>query len=234
LKVSVDDLTEIDITFLGDNIEAAYHPAGENVLVVGTSVDGQYGMWLATNQGEDPLLLAFDELATMYEPTWTWLGEPIFIAKHVDGPWHIHRVELTADGALDGPIVLETDQPIDMLRPARYDPIMLAYRLDGRQGDQCVEGAHVGVNGIDVPEPVASMTSTPVGWLSTERLLLLTYPNGCDSPADLWSFSAGFCPGSVYGVTPVISGVDAAGAREAAPIPPPPPDFTGIIDPGPA
>jgi hypothetical protein len=90
------------------------------------------------------------------------------------------------------------------------------------------------VNGIDVPEPVASMTSTPVGWLSTERLLLLTYPNGCDSPADLWSFSAGFCPGSVYGVTPVISGVDAAGAREAAPIPPPPPDFTGIIDPGPA
>jgi hypothetical protein len=121
-----------------------------------------------------------------------------------------------------------------MLRPARYDPIMLAYRLDGRQGVQCVEGAHVGVNGIDVPEPVASMTSTPVGWLSTERLLLLTYPNGCDSPADLWSFSAGFCPGSVYGVTPVISGVDAAAAREAAPTPPPPPDFTGIIDPGPA
>lgn len=233
-KVSTDDLTETDITFLTETESAAYHPAGEHLLAIGTNSDGQYGLWLATNQGEEPLLLAFDELAAMSDPAWTWLGEPLFIAKHTGGPWHIHRVELNSEGALDGPIIVELDESIDMLTPARYDAILLAFRTGGTSGSHCVEGSHVKVNGVDLPEPIASLTSTPIGWLSTERLLLMTYPNGCDAPGDLWSFSAGFCPGSVYGAFPVISGIDGAAAREAAPPPPPPPDFTGIIDPGPA
>lgn len=233
-KFGIDDGAEIDITFLAQNDLAAYHPAGEHVLVIGSAAEAEQALWLATNQGADPLLLAFDEAATLSSPAWTWLGEPLFAADHSTGTWHIHRVELTADGALDGPIVLETDEPIDLLLPSKHDPIMLAYRLGGAPGQLCVEGAHVGVKATDVPEPVASMTSTPVGWLSTERLLIMTFPNGCDAPADLWTFSAGFCPGSVYGVTPLITGIEAAAARESSPPPPPPPDFTGVIDPGPA
>jgi hypothetical protein len=233
-KVDLDDLTESDITFLSENDAAAYHPAGEHILVIGTNTEGQYGLWLATNQGGDPLLIAFDELAEMSVPEWSWLNEPMFIAKHINGPWHIHLVELSAEGSLEGPVVLETDESIDMLLPARHDPIMLAFRSGGVTGVTCVEGSHAGVKGVDLPEPVASLTSTPLGWLSAERLLVMTYPNGCEAPGDLWSFSAGFCPGSVYGVTPIISGIDSAAAREAAPLPPPPPDFTGIIDPAPA
>ncbi|MDH3463336.1 MAG: hypothetical protein OEM32_06920 [Acidimicrobiia bacterium] len=72
-KVGVGDLSEIDITFLSENLDAAYHPAGEHLLAFGTDADGQYGLWLATNQGTDPLLLAFDGLATMSDPAWTWL-----------------------------------------------------------------------------------------------------------------------------------------------------------------
>jgi hypothetical protein len=232
--VDLGDLTESDITFLSENEAAAYHPAGEHILVIGTNAEGQYGLWLATNQGGDPLLIAFDELAEMSVPEWSWLNEPMFIAKHINGPWHIHLVELSAEGSLEGPVVLETDESIDMLLPARHDPIMLAFRSGGVTGVTCVEGSHAGVKGVDLPEPVASLTSTPLGWLSAERLLVMTYPNGCEAPGDLWSFSAGFCPGSVYGVTPIISGIDSAAAREAAPLPPPPPDFTGIIDPAPA
>ena len=233
-KVDLDGQTESDITFLSENEAAAYHPAGEHILAIGTNADGQYGLWLATNQGQDPLLIAFDELAEMSAPNWSWLNEPMFIAKHINGPWHIHLVELSAEGSLEGPVVIETDESIDQLLPARHDPIMLAYRIGGTGGDICVEGAHAGVKGVDIPEPVASLTSTPLGWLSGERLLIMTYPDGCDALGDLWSFSAGFCPGSVYGVTPIISGISGAAVREAAPPPPPPPDFTGIIDPAPA
>ena len=233
-KVDMSGQEDVDITFLEDNSELAYHPAGEHLLTIGTNSDGQYGLWLSTNQGTDPVLLAFDEGATMGDPAWTWLGEPLFVARHLNGAWHIHRVELTAEGGLAGPVIVESESSIDMLGPARHDPVMLAYRSGGTAGEWCVDGAHAMVNGVDIPEPVASLTSTPAGWLSGEQLLVVTFPDGCDAPADLWIFSAGFCPGSTYGVTPVISGITAAAAREAAPQPPPPPDFTGIIDPAPA
>lgn len=233
-KIAVDDQSETDVTFLADTVDVAYHPSGEHLLALGTDPDGQYGLWLATNQGTDPLLLAFDEGATMFDPAWTWLGEPVFAAEHNDGSWHIHRVDITAEGGLDGPIIVESDVPIDMLTPSPFDPIMLAYRMSGMPGVSCVDGAHVAVSNVDVPEPLNQWTTTPVGWLSGERLLVLAYPEGCEGSADLWSFSPGFCPGSVYGVFPMLREVDGAAAREPFPLPPPPPDFTGIIDPAPA
>jgi hypothetical protein len=233
-KIDIADGSVVDITFLDATEGLAYHPAGTHVLALGTDFNGQYGLWLASNEGADPVLLAFDEGATMSEPVWSWLGEPLFVAHHFDGTWHIHRVELTEEGALEGPIVVESTRAIDMLTPARHDPVMLAYRLDGSTGSRCVDGSRATVNGADLPEPLASLTTTPIGWLSTERLLIMAFPDGCDLPGDLWSFSAGLCPGSVYGAELVIQGVDWAAARETAPQPPPSPDFTGIIDPAPA
>lgn len=223
-----------DITFLDTTDAVAYHPAGTHLLAIGTDFEGQYGLWLATNTGTDPLLIAFDEGAVLAAPAWSWLGEPLFTARHFDGTWHIHRIELTEEGALEGPIVVESDQSIDMLMPARYDPVMLAYRLGGVPGEVCVDDARVNVNNAELPEPIESLTSTPVGWLSAERLLLMTYPDGCGAPGDLWSFSAGLCPGSTYGAELIIEGIDWAAARETAPQPPPPPDFTGLVDPAPA
>ena len=233
-KVDVDGQAETDITFLKESEAVSYHPAGTHVLAIGTDFSGQNGLWLATNQGSDPLLIAFDEAATLSSPVWSWLGEPLFVASHLDGLWHVHRVELTAEGSFGGPVVVESDRAIDRLTPARYDPVMLAYRLGGQAGVDCVEGARTFVNGVDLPEPLSMWTSTPVGWLSAKRLLVLAYPDGCQAPGDLWSFSAGFCPGSVYGASLLITGVDGAAAREAAPPAPPSPAFTGVIDPAPA
>lgn len=233
-KVAIDNGVETDITFLATTDAVAYHPAGEHLLAIGTDFTGQYGMWLATNQGTDPLLLAFDEGAILSDPAWTWLGEPVFVATHDDGMSHIHRVELTAEGGFDGPIIVESDMALDMLIPSPFDPIMLAYRTAGTPGAGCVDGARVAVSNVDVPEPLNSWTTSPVGWLPGERLLVLAYPEGCDSPPDLWSFSPGLCPGSVYGALPVIAEVDGAATRAPVPTPPPPPDFTGVIDPAPA
>lgn len=233
-KTSLDDSLETDITFLSENSEFAYHPAGEHLLQIGMSGEGQYGLWLASNEGTDPSLLAFDEEATMTEPGWSWLNEPLFIAKHLAGDWHIHRVELTPDGGLEGPVVVETQTPIDRLMPSPHDPVMLAFRLGASSDDLCSTDATAAVNGVDLPAPLDELTSSPIGWLSVERLLVMAFPEGCDSPTDLWVFSAGFCPGSVYGAEMLFRGVDGAAAREAYPPPPPPPDFTGIIDPAPA
>jgi len=233
-KVAVDGSEDvINITFLDETDSVAYHPAGTHLLAVGTDDFGQYGLWFAGNDGVNFTLVAFDEDATISNPVWSWLNEPLFVASHRDGRNHVHRVELV-DGNFEGPVMVETNEEIDLLMASAFDPVMVAYRLRGEAGNGCVEGSTAAVSGVDLPEPLASYTSTPVGWLSAERLLVLAFPHGCDSPGDLWWFSAGFCPGSTYGAELLITGVDGAAAREAVPMAPPPPDFTGVIDPAPA
>lgn len=232
-KVPLDGSVPENITFLDETEAVAYHPAGTHFLAIGTDTFGQYGMWFADNVGVNFVLVAFDEDATISDAAWSWLNEPMFVAGHSDGSWHIHRVELV-EGSFEGPIVVESNQAIDMLMPSPYDPVMIGFRTAGTQGVECVDGAKAAVRGVDLPAPLAALTSTPVGWLSSERLLVLAFPDGCDSPGDLWVFSAGFCPGSTYGAELLISGVDGAGARQAVPAAPPSPDFTGLIDPAPA
>lgn len=233
IKVSVDGSPPQNIKFLDETQQVAYHPAGTHLLAIGTDTFGQYGLWFAGNDGVNFVLMAFDEDAIVSDAAWSWLNEPMFVASHGDVTWHIHRVELV-DGDFEGPVVVESNQPIDMLMPSPYDPVMIGYRTGGRQGVDCVDGASATVRGVDLPEPLAALTSTPVGWLSNERLLVLAFPDGCESQSDLWVFTAGFCPGSVYGAELLMTGIDGATARQAVPPAPPSPDFTGVIEPAPA
>ena len=233
VKVPLDGAVPENIRFLEETEEIAYHPAGTHLLAVGTDAFGQYGLWFASNDGVNYVLMAFDEDAVVSDAAWSWLNEPMFVAGHGDGTWHVHRVELV-EGNFEGPIVVESDQPIDMLMPSPYDPVMHGYRADGERGVSCVAGSTAMVRGVDLPEPLASYTSRPIGWLSTERLLVLAYPDGCESLGDLWVFSAGLCPGSTYGAKLVMREVDGAAARQAVPPAPRAPDFTGVIEPAPA
>lgn len=232
-KVPLDGSEVENIKFL-DNTEAvAYHPAGTHLLAIGTDVFGQYGLWFAGNDGVDFVLLAADEAATLTDPVWSWLNDPLFVARHSDGHSHIHRVEMV-EGDFQGPILVDSTDAIDLMTTSPFDPVMFGYRLRGGEGASCVDGSAATVGGVDLPEPLAGYTSTPVGWLSSERLLILAYPEGCGTPADLWSFSAGFCPGSTYGAELLMTGIDGAAPREAVPPAPPSPDFTDVIDPAPA
>ena len=233
-KVAVDGSGTDDITFLATTDAAVYHPSGTRVLAIGTDFNGQYGLFMASNTGTDPTLLAFDEGAVMTEPGWTGAGEPIFVAAHADGPWHVHKVVVTADGALEGPILEEGGFALDLLMASAHDPLLVAFRRAAVSTPGCIADGRATVIGVDLPEPLASMTSVPSGWLPGERLLVLSYPGGCDSAADLWLFSAGFCPGSVYGASLVATSIDGAAARTIAPPPPPVLDVGTIIDPAPA
>jgi len=84
--------------------------------------------------------------------------------------------------------------PVDWLTSSPHDPVMIGYRDDGGPGAICTEGAATRVRVIDLPEPLISYTSTLVGWLSRERLLVLAIPTACEREAEFWSFSAGTCP----------------------------------------
>ena len=233
-KVAVDGSGTEDITFLATTDAAVYHPSGTRVLAIGTDVDGQYGLFMASNTGADPTLLAFDEEAVLTTPGWTGAGEPIFIAAHADGPWHVHKVVVTADGALEGPILEEGGYALDRLIASSHDPLLVAFRRSAATSPGCVGDGRATVIGVDLPEPLASMTSVPTGWLAGERLLVLSYPGGCDNAADLWLFSAGFCPGSVYGASLIATSIDGAALRTIAPPPPPVIDVGTIINPAPA
>ena len=233
VKVPVDGSASENIKFLDETEEVAYHPAGTHLLAVGTDQFGQYGLWFASNDGVNFILLAFDEDAVISQAAWSWLNEPLFTANHADGSWHVHRVELV-DGSFQGPVVIETDHSIDRLMSSPFDPVMIGYRAEGEEGVGCVQGSTATVRGADLPEPLLGYTSTPVGWLSDERLLVLAYPEGCESEGELWVFTAGLCPGSTYGAELLMRGVDGAAARQAVPPAPPQPDFTGVIDPAPA
>ena len=233
-KVAVDGSGTDDITFLAITEAAVYHPSGTRVLAIGTDFNDQYGLFMASNTGTDPTLLAFDEGAVMTEPGWTGAGEPIFVAAHADGPWHVHKVVVTADGALEGPILEEGEFAIDRLMASAHDPLLVAFRRAAASAPGCIADGRTTVIGVDLPEPLASMTTVPSGWLPGERLLVLSYPGGCENAADLWLFSAGFCPGSTYGASLIATSIDAAGARTMAPPPPPVIDVGTIIDPAPA
>lgn len=233
-KVAVDGSGTENITFLETTDDAVYHPSGTRVLAVGTDPTGQYGMFMASNTGTDPVLLAFDEGAVLTEPGWTGAGEPVFVAAHADGPWHIHKVVVTEDGFLDGPILEEGGFALDRLMASAHDPLLIAYRQSAAAAPGCLSDGRATVIGVDLPEPLASLASEPAGWMPRERLLVLSYPGGCDNPADLWLFSAGFCPGSVYGASLIATSVDGAAARTVAPESPPVIDVGSIIDPAPA
>ena len=233
-KVAVDGSGTEDITFLVSTDSAVYHPSGTRVLAIGTDFNDQYGLFMASNTGTDPTLLAFDEGAVMTEPGWTGAGEPVFVAAHAGGPWHIHKVVVTADGALEGPILEEGGFALDRLMASAHDPLLVAFRRAAGTAPGCIADGRASVIGVDLPEPLASLTTVPSGWLPGERLLVLSYPGGCDHAADLWLFSAGFCPGSVYGASLVATSIDGAAARTLAPPPPPVIDVGTIIDPAPA
>ncbi|MDH4117802.1 MAG: hypothetical protein OEX04_04745 [Acidimicrobiia bacterium] len=233
-KRTLDDGSIEDITFLDVTDEVAYHPAGTHLLAIGSHPDGRYGLWFATNAGADETLFAADEGAVLASAAWTGSGEPVFVARHDDAHSHIHRVEISESGTLEGPSIVDSENHLDMVLPSAHDPLLIAYRESGAPGLGCVEGGHARVVGIDLPEPLVSMTSVPVGWVDGERLLVMSYPAGCAEPGRAWVFSAGFCPGSEYGAVPLIDDVTAAAVRIPSPPPPPVPEVGSIIDPAPA
>lgn len=234
VKVTWDRRDPIDLTFLAETEQVAYHPAGTHLIASGVDEVGASGLWLSDNLGQNETLIAFDQAAFISSPVWMWTGEPVFAARHGDlGLSHVHRVDVTNDEALEGPVLVESAETIDRIIPSPFDPMLIAYRT-GASTATCDPLAHTAVVGVDLPAPLSEIASEPIGWLPGERLMVLTHPAGCDNPGDVWVFTSGFCPGSEYGASPIIAGVGGAAVRVARPQPPPSPDVADVPDAAPA
>ena len=95
-KRSLDDRRDTDVTFLDRHEASVYYPEGKHILSVGASSDGVYGVFVATNVGASPVVVARDETpaTTIYSPTVMTGGFTAFAASHTQNPsadrYHIH------------------------------------------------------------------------------------------------------------------------------------------------
>jgi hypothetical protein len=95
MKVDAFGEEPFEISFLADHDEAVYHPAGTHVAVTGTAQDGTYGLWLATNLGEEPQLLAIGEDARrIFSLSFAHDGATLYYAAEHDDRYDVHSLGL--------------------------------------------------------------------------------------------------------------------------------------------
>ncbi len=234
-KTEVDGSSPELIGFLEQHDALVYHPAGTHYLTTGTQPNGEYGLWLARNDGQVWVLAAADTDARLSSPGWTADGQIVFAAHHSDR-WDIHRIFLSDDGSTYEQLDLVSGPDwLGHVMASPFNPALVAYAAGGSDAAGCSSDRRARVVGIDVPEPLGSLASIPVGWLPDDRLVVAAFPSGCEGPIDVWVFTSGFCPGTEYGASFLVAGAEAVSARVAMPPPPPSPDdFSDLPDPAPA
>jgi hypothetical protein len=221
MKVDAFGDEPVDISFLADHDEVVYHPAGTHVAVTGTAQDGTYGLWLATNVGEDHQLLAIGEDARrIFSLSFAHDGTTIYYAAEHDDRYDVHSLRLALqdeEGAVrDAELGTLDSAPTEMgdVVVSEFDAERVAYSVGS-----CEEGKSTRVWEFGVTElegELAGMSSEPIGWLPNGELLVLARPSSCEGDGTLYAWESG-------GATRLVPGVSAAGVRAVLPPPPDPP-----------
>lgn len=195
-KSATDGTSLRDISFLGEHVAVAYHPAGVEIATVGIDEDGRYGVWVARNDGTEAQRVVTAEEATITEVAFSESSGFFlsFIARHQDGTSHLHELTLVDAQGLavrnefDASIALETDRTLGGIVANPWsDEIAVT---EGSCGDP--EGPRARLPwGGDIPAPLTDMATEAVAWLPDFELLLAAYPNGCDEVRELWIVGTG-------------------------------------------
>jgi hypothetical protein len=199
--------TRTDISFLARTDVAAYHPAGRNIFAAGQSADGTQGLFVASNRGQNPRLLAhLDEPNTAI----TEIGaDPsgsrvYFIHDHKDGTFHLHAIDLPALAITD---ILQIAEPVAKLTINSIAGAALAVRVGDCSSLTRTQVFDAGA-AIDQPAAFAGLSTEPVGWLDARQLVLSTRSTGCSGPSDLWIWNI-----VTAAATPLVGHVDAVAIR---------------------
>lgn len=221
MKVDAFGREPFDISFLADHDEVVYHPAGTHIAVTGTADDGTYGLWLATNVGEGPHLLAIGEDARrIFSLGFAHDGTTLYYAAKHANRYDVHSLRL----ALQDETGTTRDAELGTLDSADTEmgDVVVSEFADGRIAysvGSCQEGTRTRVWDGSVTElggELAELSTEPVGWLPNGELLVLARRTGCDGEGTLFTW----LPAET---TRVVSGISAAGVRAALPPPPGPP-----------
>jgi hypothetical protein len=199
--------TRLDISFLDRTDVAAYHPAGKNIFAAGQAADGTAGLFVASNRGDNPRLIAqLDTPGTVI----TEIGpDPsgsrvYFVHDHRNGTFHVHSLDLPALTLAD---VIEAPSPIARLTVGATAAAAIGWRVGDCSGLTRTQIFNAGAV-VDQPAAFAALSTEPVGWLDTQQIVLSVRASGCTGPADLWIWNI-----ATSAATPLVTGVDAAAVR---------------------
>jgi len=195
----------------GTYLDVAYHPSG---LALAWVIDhgGRQEIWFSTNEGKDPKRLVFGVGGTTFsDVAFSHDGQDlVYTANHPSGYAEFHSIDLT------DPTVLHTEWrggKGDVLRNAILSPT--DQRVIATEGASCDEGRAVQLvheqTALD-PLPKVHGPTSALGWIDAHTYLVGA--GGCGgSTMDVYTAS------TKHGVEPqlLVSGVDAAASRAAAP-----------------
>jgi hypothetical protein len=199
--------TRTDISFLERTDVAAYHPAGRNIFASGQASDGRAGLFLASNRGANPQLIAqLDQPSTVIteiapDPSGSRV---FFVHDHRNGTFHVHALDLPALVLTD---VIEATEPVAELTVGATANSAIAWRLGDCSALTRTQIANAGVV-ADQPAAFAALSTEPVGWLDPQQLVLSVRPTGCAGPSDLWVWNI-----VSLAASPLVTGVDNAAIR---------------------
>jgi hypothetical protein len=199
--------TRTDISFLDRTDVAAYHPAGKNIFAAGQAGDGTAGLFLASNRGANPRLIAqLDQPDTVIseiapDPSGTRV---YFVHDHGNGSFHIHALDFPGLVLTD---VVQTAEPVAKLTVGTVGAGAIAWRIGACAG--LTRTQITGATGAtDQPAAFATLSTEPVGWLDPQQLVLSVRATGCSGPSDLWIWNV-----ATSAATPLINGVDSVAIR---------------------
>ncbi|MGH2757749.1 MAG: hypothetical protein ACRDI3_08175 [Actinomycetota bacterium] len=207
-----------DISFLARHDDVTYHPAGEHIATTGLKENGDYGLYLATNVGTEPKLLARGEEARLIiSLRFDEDGRTLYYnARHGPRNWHLHSLSIGPDPFLDtldkGAFPFEY-----VLTPFQPNAIAWLSPGDCAAGDPGMFKAPFAK--LQIPDDLRATNLHPVGWLPNGKIVVRAASTGCSTAQ----------PGDVYVLSrkaPVLIDRENYGnvsLRVKMPPPPPPP-----------
>ena len=208
-RSSTNQAARLDVSFLQRTDFAAYHPSGKAIAATGVGRDGVPGVYIATNRGKSPKLLARLETpnSELTELGFSSSGASLFFLHHHDdtGGYHVHRLQLSSLALTD---VVEEPGIARHLTVSTVDDETLAWQVAVGATPLRVE-ASIGSGPASTVDVGPGLDVEPVGWLSSTRLVVRAVPTGSPpgSVGDLWLWSPGTAP------VHLASGISQAAVR---------------------
>jgi hypothetical protein len=200
--------TRTDISFLARTDIAVYHPAGKNIFAAGLGNDGTAGLFVASNRGQNPRLIAQldDPNTAITEIVPDTSGTRVyFVHDHRNGTFHVHALDLPALALTD---ITQATEPIAKLVAGTTQGSPVAWRIGDCAGLTRTQVAVATGQVADQPGVFATLSTEPLGWIDGQRLVVSTRATGCVGPSDLWLWNI-----TTSTATPLVNGVGAASIR---------------------
>mgnify|MGYP000851218758 CR=1 FL=1 len=190
-RSSTDPAQRLDVSFLADTTAAGYHPAGRAIVAAGVDDNGTGGVFLASNVGKDPKVLALydQQESAVDEVAFDESGSHLFfLHHHADGTEHVHQLGLPDLGLTT--LYEAPGRKVGRLAVSSVDEQTAAWQIGAGSDGASVSTAIAGVIGsVDIGVPGATLE--PIGWLPGHRLVVVQRPAGNpDGVGSVWIWNA--------------------------------------------